>query len=182
MRLNKYAIVYICAGFFISGLACEKKHADVSQTQIAAYFSPKGGCADAAIQVINGAKHSILIQAYSFTHSGIAEATAKAVESGKDVKVILDKSNLKDTYTVATFLDNHKVPLWIDSKHAIAHNKIIIVDYGTPDEVLITGSFNFTKQAETSNAENMLVIRNNHALVEQYHQNFQRHLEHSEQP
>ena len=44
---------------------------------------------------------------------------------------------------------------------------------------VITGSFNFTKAAETSNAENLLVIRSPE-LAAKYAANWQAHLEHSE--
>jgi phosphatidylserine/phosphatidylglycerophosphate/cardiolipin synthase-like enzyme len=43
----------------------------------------------------------------------------------------------------------------IDSAHAIAHNKVMILDGKT----VITGSFNFTKAAEEKNAENLLTIK-----------------------
>ncbi len=36
------------------------------------------------------------------------------------------------------------VSTFIDAQHAIAHNKIMIID----KETVITGSFNFTKAAE----------------------------------
>ena len=59
--------------------------------------------------------------------------------------------------------------------HAIAHNKIIIID----GETLITGSFNFTKAAEERNAENLLVIRDK-KLASLYVRNWQEHSQHSE--
>ena len=65
---------------------------------------------------------------------------------------------------------------YIDSKHAIAHNKIMIIDRNT----LITGSFNFTKSAEELNAENLLILKGNKLLVDRYIQNFNEHKEHSE--
>lgn len=45
--------------------------------------------------------------------------------------------------------------------------------------VVITGSFNFTKPAEESNAENLLVI-DDAALAAQYTTNWNAHLKHSE--
>jgi phosphatidylserine/phosphatidylglycerophosphate/cardiolipin synthase-like enzyme len=45
--------------------------------------------------------------------------------------------------------------------------------------VVITGSFNFTKAAETNNAENLLVIRSKD-LAKVYIENWERHKEHSE--
>ena len=69
---------------------------------------------------------------------------------------MLDKSQRKEKYTAATFLANAGIPAFIDDKHAIAHNKIMIIDRQT----VITGSFNFTKAAEEKNAENLLILKN----------------------
>jgi phosphatidylserine/phosphatidylglycerophosphate/cardiolipin synthase-like enzyme len=67
------------------------------------------------------------------------------------------------------------IPVKIDAKHAIAHNKVVIID----GETVITGSFNFTKLAEESKAENLLVIRDR-KLAERYIKNWQEHDRHSE--
>jgi len=47
-------------------------------------------------------------------------------------------------------------------------------------QTLITGSFNFTKAAEEKNAENLLVLKVNRALVNRYVKNFEEHKGHSE--
>ncbi|MGA2619639.1 MAG: phospholipase D-like domain-containing protein [Thermoguttaceae bacterium] len=88
---------------------------------------------------------------------------------------ILDESQRTEAYTEVDFLHNMGIPTKIDAKHAIAHNKVIIID----GQVVITGSFNFTDSAETRNAENLLVIRDK-ALAEKYTTNWQVHAEHSE--
>jgi phosphatidylserine/phosphatidylglycerophosphate/cardiolipin synthase-like enzyme len=54
------------------------------------------------------------------------------------------------------------------------HNKVIVID----GRIVITGSFNFTKAAEESNAENLLIIRGAD-LGAKYANNRQEHLEHS---
>ncbi len=64
----------------------------------------------------------------------------------------------------------------IDSKHAIAHNKVMVIDGKT----LITGSFNFTKAAEEKNAE-ILLILDNAELVNVYMDNWEKHKKHSEE-
>jgi phosphatidylserine/phosphatidylglycerophosphate/cardiolipin synthase-like enzyme len=51
--------------------------------------------------------------------------------------------------------ENAGLPTYIDDRHAIAHNKIVIID----GQTVLTGSFNFTKQADENNAENLLVIQ-----------------------
>jgi phosphatidylserine/phosphatidylglycerophosphate/cardiolipin synthase-like enzyme len=138
-------------------------------------FQPKGGCTDAIISEIEQAKTGILVQAYSFTSASIAKALVSAHKKGVKVLAILDKSQRSGKYTSATFLMNAGIPTLIDAKHAIAHNKIMIIDKGT----VITGSFNFTKAAEEKNAENVLIIKDK-ALAKVYLDNWQNHREHSE--
>ena len=71
------------------------------------------------------------------------------------------------------------VPVFTDSAHDSAHNKVIVIDAGSPGATLITGSFNFTHAAQYKNAENVLVIKGNTALTDLYRKNWQRHYEHS---
>ena len=139
------------------------------------YFSPKGGCTEAIVKELGEAKNTVLVQAYSFTSYRIAKGLLDAHKRGVKVEVILDKSQRTDQYSSATFLFNAGIPTKIDSQHAIAHNKIIIID----DETVITGSFNFTKSAEEKNAENLIVIRDK-KLAERYVKNWQEHEKHSE--
>lgn len=138
-------------------------------------FSPDGKCTAAIVERIDNAKSEILIQAYSFTSAPIAKALINAHKRGIKVEAILDKSQKKERYTSATFLANAGIPTFIDSRHAIAHNKIIILD----KETVITGSFNFTKAAEEKNAENLLIAKSNE-LAKQYLDNWVKHKEHSE--
>ena len=90
------------------------------------------------------------------------------------VEALLDKSQKSERYTSATFLKNAGIPTYIDDKHAIAHNKIMVID----QETVITGSFNFTKAAEEKNAENVLVIKSKE-LAKIYMENWNKHKEHS---
>jgi len=138
-------------------------------------FSPNGDCTESIVREINAAKSEILVQAYSFTSAPIAKALTDAFKRGVKVEAILDKSQRKEKYTAATFLANAGIPTYIDDKHAIAHNKIIIID----KETVITGSFNFTKAAEEKNAENVLVIKSKE-LAKEYMDNWYKHKGHSE--
>ncbi len=138
-------------------------------------FSPNGRCTEAITKEIGNANSEILVQAYSFTSARIAKALLNAHKRGVKIESILDKSQRSKKYTSATFLLNAGIPTYIDDKHAIAHNKIIIID----KETVITGSFNFTKAAEEKNAENLLIIKSKE-LAKSYIDNWNRHKEHSE--
>ena len=111
-----------------------------SQDGIEVFFSPKGGCTEVIINMIERAHETIRVQAYSFTSAPIAKAILNAHKSGVEVTVVLDSSQRTAKYSSATFFRNQGVPVFIDSDHAIAHNKIILID----DSAIITGSFNFS--------------------------------------
>lgn len=169
------------SSFLIILLLCSVRAsftADISQHQnspVKVFFSPKSGCTEAIVSEINQAKTEILVQAYSFTSIQIAKALVNADKRGVKVQAILDKSQRSERYTSATFLTNAGIPTYIDDKHAIAHNKIMIID----KTKVITGSFNFTKAAEEKNAENLLILSSKE-LANLYQEHWQKHKEHSE--
>ncbi len=147
----------------------------IINADIQVYFSPNGGCTQAIVNAIKAARSEILVQAYSFTSAPIAKALVDAHKRGVTVEAVLDKSQRKEKYTSATFLANNRIPTYIDSAHAIAHNKIIVIDRQT----VITGSFNFSKAAEDKNAENLLIIQSKE-LADAYAKNYALHKTHSE--
>jgi phosphatidylserine/phosphatidylglycerophosphate/cardiolipin synthase-like enzyme len=138
------------------------------------FFSPRGGCTQAIVREMNAARQSILVQAYSFTSAPIASALVEAAHRGVLIEVVLDKSNKTGKYSEADFVAHAGIPTWLDGKHAIAHNKVIILDEAT----VITGSFNFTKAAEENNAENVLILRSPE-LAARYTRQFIEHRNHS---
>src|SRR2546430_13072224 len=101
------------------------------------------------------------MQAYSFTSAPIAKALVEAHKRGVKVLAVLDTSNETQKYSAATFLVNAGIQTLIDDQHAIAHNKVMVIDSAT----ILTGSFNFTKAAEAKNAENLLVLTEAPALL-----------------
>ena len=174
--MRRTAFVFFPLLFIVTALAAAPKTGMPPVADpIEVCFSPNGGCTDAIVRELGRAKSSVRIQAYSFTSSAIAKAIIDAKKRGVQVEAVLDKSNRTDKYSGATFLKNQGCDVLIDAKHAIAHNKIMIID----EKVIITGSFNFTKNAEEANAENLLVIREQPKLVEQYLANFRLHQKHA---
>jgi len=139
------------------------------------YFSPHGGCTEAVVEALGKAKSTVLVQAYSFTSASIARALVDAHKRGVKVEVVLDRSQRTEKYSSATFVYNNGIPCFIDAQHAIAHNKVMVIDGVT----VITGSFNFTKAAEDNNAENLLVIQDSE-MSARYAQNWNVHRQHSE--
>ncbi len=132
-------------------------------------FVPDGpSCEKLLVSAINRTQKTLLVQAYSFTSQPIARAVMEAHNRGIDVRVILDKSQTSERYTVATYLKNGGIPVWIDTKPAIAHNKIMIFD----EDATFTGSFNFTRSAQDRNAENGIIIKGDSNIIQNFIQNW----------
>ena len=92
------------------------------------FFSPKGGCTEAVVREINAARHEVLVQAYSFSSKPIAEALVAAKTRGVQITVLLDKSNETEQYSDLPHLMEQGMAPLIDAHHAIAHNKVMVID------------------------------------------------------
>lgn len=149
--------------------------AAVPVAQIRVFFTPGNTVETAIAEVIAAARQRILVQAYSFTNPLIVQALAEAKSRGVNVVVILDKSNRTQKYSAADFTAHSGIETLIDAKHAIAHNKVMIID----DQIVITGSYNFTRAAEKSNAENLVIIESG-PIAEKYVRNWQKHRNHAQ--
>lgn len=174
-RFSGWLVLVVLAAALVAVSHWRPAPSSSTAESITAYFSPRGGCTEAVVREIESAKAQILVQAYSFTSPAIAQALVQAYRRGIDVRVILDQSQRTEKYSEADFLFHAGVPVAIDAKHAIAHNKVMLFD----GQTVVTGSFNFTRSAEDSNAENLLVIRDA-ALAKRYIANWDAHAAHSE--
>ena len=142
-------------------------------------FTPGGRADTLIIAAIDDAQRQVLVQAYSFTHRRIAEALVRANRRGVEVAVIVDAEQARVEPAVLRELARGGVAVRFDAKHAAAHNKIIVIDSGSENCAVVTGSFNFTYAAQQRNAENALVLRGNPPLCGAYYDNWRRHYTHA---
>jgi phosphatidylserine/phosphatidylglycerophosphate/cardiolipin synthase-like enzyme len=156
--------------------------AQAAAAEIRACFTPGEDCTGLIVAEIAAARSEVLVQAYSFTSPPIVKALVDAKKRGVDVRVIIDKSNIckkadceNKGQIAANTLRIAKVPVLVDDAHAIAHNKVMVLD----GQRVITGSFNFTKAAQERNAENLLVVADP-ALSRRYAEIWRRHASHSD--
>lgn len=162
---------------FISALAlilllAAPVSADSTAEVLSICFTPGPQCAaELAFYVRRAVK--VRGQYYGFSDPVVAAAFAAAAKNDADVVVILDRSNLRQGYSSATFLAHAGVKVLIDAKHPIAHNKVTILD----DHIVITGSMNLTA-ASHANAENIVML-DSVALAKAYLDNWEKHAAHS---
>lgn len=172
------SIAVVTFGAFFLTAAMAAPRGSRSASSIRAYFSPGDELEDRIVREISEARRRIRIQMYIFTSKPIADALASAKGRGVDVTIVLDKSQENISYGRWPVLRRSGVKVLFDRDHDVANNKIILID----DTTVITGSYNLTKAASESNAENIVVIRNDEEVIARFHKNFEAHQEHSHKP
>jgi phosphatidylserine/phosphatidylglycerophosphate/cardiolipin synthase-like enzyme len=117
-------------------------------------FSPDGNCRYALIDELEAANQSIRIAIYSFTEESITNTLVAAYHKGVDVKVVMDKQQAGSDYSQYENLQRAGVPVRLDTVSGYMHNKYVVID----EKVIITGSYNWSNNAENNNYENLLIL------------------------
>lgn len=139
----------------------------------AVYFSPGGGAAQAVVEAVGRAGHSVLVQAAALSSPQITKSLVDAQHRGVKVEVILDRKHAKGRTSSADALARDGLTVLIDRAHP-ANSNVMVIDA----EVVVTGSSGFTVVADRESADNLLVIHSP-ALAARYGENWQVHAAHS---
>jgi len=139
-------------------------------------FTPRDNAEAMIVDGIRRARQQILVQAFSFTSRALAHALAAAKRRGVDVQVLADReqtfgggaSRIPDLVRAG-------IPVMLEVRYQSAHNKVMVIDAGTADAAVITGSYNWTHAAQSKNAENVLILRHNPDVANAYAANWRRH-------
>lgn len=143
---------------------------------VEALFTPWDDAEGAIIRALAEAQQTIHVQAYLLTSRSISQALIAAKTRGVAVAILADQKMLDNGQnSQIPALAAAGIPIRLETRYVVAHNKIILIDAKTPRGILITGSYNFTWSAQARNAENLLILRDNPALLQRYLNNWQRH-------
>jgi phosphatidylserine/phosphatidylglycerophosphate/cardiolipin synthase-like enzyme len=141
--------------FFLSTCAAHPKE-PVSYDSLQVYFSPQGGCQQAIIEEIGKARKTLDVAMFSFTNRELGNAVIAAQKRGVEVRVVLDESQAANRYSKKNYFLNSGLYIRLARGlgRGIMHHKFAVID----SRIVITGSFNWTANAEENNFENLLVI------------------------
>lgn len=147
-----------------------------SQGTVQVAFTPWDDAESLLLETLGRARREILVQAYLLTSRAIAASLIAAKQRGLEVSVLADAYQHADNPTsqLASLADKG-IPVWLETRYRNAHNKIMIIDDGTQDVVVVTGSYNFTRSAQRMNSENLFLVRGDLALARRFRQNWERH-------
>ena len=120
------------------------------------YFAPEDDVTPHIVDAIAQANTSIHFMAFSFTDDSIGAVMLDRMANGVPVAGIFETRGSETEYSELPRLYCADVPVRQDGNPGTFHHKVIILD----DDVVITGSLNFSENADDSNDENVLVIVN----------------------
>jgi phosphatidylserine/phosphatidylglycerophosphate/cardiolipin synthase-like enzyme len=141
----------------------------VGRTPVQVLFAAEDKAISHLIPLVEGAQESIRIMAFSFTHDTLGEAVLQRAQKGVDVQGIFETRGSETEYSELTILFCAKVPVRQDGNPGTFHHKVIVID----GEMLITGSLNFSNNADESNDENVVVIKSK-TIASRYLDEFER--------
>ena len=143
--------------------------ATIEGTVVQVLFAAEDDVADHLVPLIEGARESIRFMAFSFTHDEMGAAMLARAEAGVDVQGIFETRGSETEYSEMRALYCAGVPVRQDGNPRTFHHKVIVLD----DETVITGSYNFSENADRSNDENVVIVTHGE-IAAQYLGEFER--------
>ena len=125
----------------------------LNDKKIGNYFCPEYWCANKIIDVLKQANESIHFMTFSFTHDQIGDLLIEKRKQGVEVKGIFEKRQ-QNKYSEHIKFNETGIEFVFDTNPATMHHKVFIVD----NRIVITGSMNPSKNGDTRNDENVLII------------------------
>ena len=118
------------------------------------FTSEDKAIAESIIPVVTSATQNIRFLAFSFTDFPLADAMIQRSRSGVNVAGVFERVGSDTDSAELRTLHCGQVPVRRDGNPSFMHNKVILVD----ERYVITGSLNFSTNAETNNDENVIII------------------------
>jgi phosphatidylserine/phosphatidylglycerophosphate/cardiolipin synthase-like enzyme len=142
----------------------------VNGSQIVVIFTSEDPALEnAIIPIVKSATKSVRFMAFSFTDYPLADAMSQRAKEGVDVAGVFETVGSETDAAELRTLMCRKVPVKQDGNTGFLHHKVIVVD----ERIVITGSLNFSTNAEESNDENVIII-DNAEIARLYMQEFDR--------
>lgn len=133
------------------------------------YFTPEDNATARIVERLKQAKTSIDFMAFSFTDDNIGKTVRDRAKAGVKVRGVFETRDSDSAYSEYGILKKAGLQVYQDGNPYLMHHKVFILD----GQTVILGSFNFSRNANESNDENLLII-DDAALAQAFMQEFER--------
>jgi phosphatidylserine/phosphatidylglycerophosphate/cardiolipin synthase-like enzyme len=132
------------------------------------YFAPDDGAAARLIEILSQARSTVDLMAFAFTSEPVAQALLERAQAGVRVRLVFDAEQAANLGSQYRPLLSAGLEARLDGSPDKMHHKVVIVDGAT----VVTGSYNFSRSAEESNDENLVIVHDA-GLAQQYEEEFE---------
>lgn len=136
--------------------AVNQQWAILNNTPIQVLFSSEDKVVSKLIAIVNDAEVNIRFLAFSFTDDALAQAMIERARAGLDVKGVFEAFGSTYSSSELRRFWCANVPARQDGNGSFLHHKVIIID----NSIVVTGSLNFSGNADESNEENVIILDN----------------------
>lgn len=133
---------------------------DDSNFQSRVAFSPGTACREMICNAIRFTHDSMRICVFTISDDEITEEILRAHRMGRDIKIITDNDKSFDLGSDIERMEQAGIPIIMDNTSAHMHHKFAVFD----KKKLLTGSYNWTRSAATSNHENIIETNDAHLI------------------
>lgn len=128
----------------------------LDSTPVQVLFSPEDKIVSNLIALVKDAQVSVRFLAFSFTDYPLAQTMIDRAKAGVDVKGVFETFGSSSPNSELQTFWCAGVPARQDGNISFLHDKLIIVD----NSIVVTGSLNFSSNADESNEENVVIVDN----------------------
>jgi phosphatidylserine/phosphatidylglycerophosphate/cardiolipin synthase-like enzyme len=134
----------------------DRQRLTINDTPVGVYFAAEDEVVDQLLPHLQSAQRDTRFMAFSFTQDDLGGVLLDRANAGVDVQGIFETRGSETEFSELRPFYCADLPVRQDGNPQTFHHKVFIVD----DQLVITGSFNFSDGANDSNDENAIVIRN----------------------
>jgi phosphatidylserine/phosphatidylglycerophosphate/cardiolipin synthase-like enzyme len=149
----------------------------VEGTPVQVLFASEDEVMSYLVALVQNAHQSLRFMAFSFTHPDLGDAMLERARAGVDVRGIFEQRGSETEFSQLAPLYCARVPVRQDGNPGTFHHKVLVID----GQTVVTGSLNFSQNADESNDENTVVITNP-AIAQLYLDEFERRWSEATEP
>lgn len=128
----------------------------VDGTPIQILFSPEDKAMANLVALVRDAQTSVRFLAFSFTDAQLAQMMIERAGAGVEVRGIFETFGSSGSSSELKTFWCAGLPVRQDGNGSFLHHKVILVD----DSIVVTGSLNFSANADGVNEENVMIVDN----------------------
>jgi phosphatidylserine/phosphatidylglycerophosphate/cardiolipin synthase-like enzyme len=149
----------------------------IDGTPVQILFAAEDNAIEYLAPLIESAEDNIRFMAFSFTHDTLGQAVLARAKAGVDVQGIFETRGSETEFSQLPVLYCAGLPMRQDGNPGTFHHKVIVID----NKLVVTGSLNFSNNADESNDENVVILTNQD-IAAQYVQEFERRWVEAKEP